>query len=459
MIDSNVVIVGTGPGGIIATKILAELRPDLNILLIDKGSHKRNICPALYANKTCKGCGGICRIISGAGGACSEVSCGLLSKHPAGSGLEKYIPLTRLKNIERKIIGWMENVVGDSLELVSPKIHRDIKKKLSTVSIMTKEYASYEILGKDFSNLISKLMQDLYSHPNVAIHFNSELKKIDLKNDKYILHLNASQKIRTNRLIISTGRAGSNNIVEQLKKIGVMLTGYSGYLGIRFEDKVSNQLISLRKQVADPKFIRNGTRIFCFCPKGKVVGMRTSVKNNCRLSFIDSTEGCVEPLSEFGNFSIQKKITFDSSYTYNCFNENFENNYRGLSNGVLVGQSLASLTSGGKALSFPSSVSKRFIVKPIRRLFDNCKISYRFLDDSLKFLYDLNTCFQNDIISEKAGILAPELHIWPQFALKKGFETNVAGCHIIGDVGGIARGIMQAGVGGFEAAEHIANSL
>lgn len=455
----NTAIIGGGPGGLMTAHTLAQLSPSDQTVLFEVGQQKRPVCPVLVHQKDCHGCNGQCHIIHGGGGACSNVSCGLLSKYPAGSGMTDFVPVTEIQRIEDDVISWMTRIHGRPLNLVEPNISSDTLVRLQAEGLTSKAYPSFEVKGAEFDALIQQVIGDIALNENVNMQFETTVT--DIKSDPYggytvtAKSRQGLQHFHADNVVFATGRAGKQHgSFELWDKVGVEVGGIYGYQGIRIEGPVRPELLKLREQVADPKFLDgNGFRIFCFCAKGQVVGMRMSKHELSEHSFLDTLEGCVRDESDFGNFSIQQATEFKNLPAYRAFMQELLARYQAISSLRLVGQSFNSLVHDTKPERFPSSIHQRVHPGRIKDFMDP-----KLVDEAIEFLFKLDRAFRGGIITPDTGVHAPELHFWPEVKLGNGFESQTAsGVYVVGDIGGVARGIMQAMVGGAIAAQHIAN--
>lgn len=452
--EINTAVIGAGPGGLMAAKTLGALDPG-KTLVFEQGRRKRPKCPVLFHKKDCKGCGGNCHITTGVGGACSDVSCGLLSKYPAGTGLTNYLPVPEIQKIEDGVIDWLEHIHGKRLPLVEPHIDPQITADLERRGIEPKAYPSYEVLGEEFSALVDQMVTDVHYLSNVDVRFSTRMENVEADpGGGFFVTTSNNEKMHANNVIFAGGRSGKYESLDIWGPLGIPVEGMKGYVGFRVEGSVSKELQNLREQVADPKFMRDGVRIFCFCPEGQVVGMRNNPKyGQFAGSPWDCLEGCVQPNTGFGNFSIQQETQFPLD-EYVAFMQELIAKQREISGGNIVSQSLRSLVDGTEPQAFPSSVSRRLSTGRMADLLPLEKVL-----KGLNFLFDLNDIFNKGIITPQTGVHSPELHLWPQMNLGPGFESaHVKGAYVIGDVSGVARGIMQAMVMGTVAAQQITRS-
>ena len=450
----DVLVVGTGPGGMTAAKAAAE-NPDSKILMVDSGtkaSHRR--CPTLFKQTECKGCGGMCQIIEGVGGACSSVSCGMISEFPAGTGQLEHWSLENLLQLERNIIGWIENVNGGPLSGVDPNVDPRILESALHRGIELKTYRSSEVEGAKFEALMNALFADIIASGNVEARFRSRVVDIREVGGKFCAITQGGEAIEADRVIFATGRAGNSQSTRIVNKIGATVAGASGYLGVRFETVAHDQLIQLRNQVLDPKFVRNLTRMFCFCPQGKVVGMNVpnemaSMLSNGTINHTDSLEGCVWPNSPWGNFSVQTKVKFNSLEDWRSWELETTKRHLDASGGQMIGQSYTSLLEGsqptGDTSVGGSSIPGRWRVGNIDHLVESPN-RVDVVREAVKFIHDFHEIIGGDLLQQNqpAHVFAPEIHVWPRFTLSPDMQTTVPGLYVVGDMSGVARGILQA---------------
>lgn len=444
--EFDAIVIGLGPGGIAASKKLLE--ENKRILILEMGSgRKHRRCPVLFNNGKCLKCGGICQITSGIGGACSSVSCGILSRYPAGSGLKDILGKELIIELENKILNWFDDIGKDVFNVVIPNVDKQIYQLSNNDDITLKTYQSLSVEGECFEDVMNGLFSEIV-RLGADIRFNQKVVAIKDIDGGLIVSTESGQEFSSKNVIIAVGRAGNSAMLRIFEEVGVGMDGVGGYIGLRFEDKTSKALMELRDQVLDPKFKRDGIRLFCFCPEGKVVGM--SVQNSFANGTIDSTEGCIWKGSPWGNFSIQKEVHFERVSDYFKWESEFVNRYIDLSGGKLMGQSLKTLADNSPPEITGSSIDGRYVLGSIKKL-----LGRGIVEDMLKFLIDMDNIFGNKVITKESHVFAPEIHLWPKVSLDSHFQSSKPGLYVIGDFSGVARGIMQAQVMGLRAADGI----
>lgn len=344
------------------------------------------------------------------------------------------------------MLKWLHGTGDNVFNVVEPNVEQQVYRLSNNEDITLKTYQSLSIEGERFENLMNNLLAKIIQL-GVKIEFNQRVRNIS-KIGKIFSIATSNEVYLAKNVIIATGRSGNSEILRLMEKMGIKIAGVGGYIGVRFEDRASEVLIDLREKVLDPKFKRNKTRLFCFCPRGKVVGM--SVPNYFAGKAIDSTEGCIWNGSPWGNFSIQKEVFFEKIDSYFKWEKSFVDKYIKMLKGVLIGQSLKTAVNNSKPGITNSSIQKRYVCGSVKKL-----LGVKLVDELIKFLIDIDNVFHNKIITDECHIFAPELHLWPKVAVDGYFQSTKNGVYVIGDVSGVARGIMQAQVMGLRAAEGI----
>lgn len=432
-------VIGLGPGGLSTVSGLLQEDPNHKVIGIDSGFlNEQRVCPALKQDRYCDGCGGKCRIIEGIGGACSAVSCGILSEHPAGSGLLELRSSQQIIEIEKMILARLSEVTGLSFQTKIPQLNPERVERAQSRGFEVKTYPSSEVKDGNFSQLMHNLFQHLFENDKFHARFFNKVVDIFEKSGTFYLKTDKSEVIEAKNVVVATGRAGNSSMFDLVTKMGASIDRVAGYVGIRFETNNTKELIKLRNEVLDPKFIRDGTRVFCFCPEGKIVGMRVPDKHAGR--HIETLEGCIWPDSDYGNFSVQTHTEFTDQMSYEEWMFQFLLIYLEMSGARMIGQTFSSYMDNQEPELGPSSVAAaRLNLGSIRRLMGDS-----LSDDWLNFLVDFNEVFDKPIITPESSVYGPEIHIWPSFCVNPNMQTSIDGLYVVGDFSGIARGILQA---------------
>lgn len=432
-------VIGLGPGGLATAGRLSKEDPNHRMIGLDSGFLKeQRVCPALEQERYCDGCGGKCRIIEGIGGACSAVSCGILSEHPAGSGLLELRSPEQIIQVEKMILSWLSEVTGLSFQTRIPHLNQERVHKAQSRGFEVKTYPSSEVKDGSLPQLMYGLFQHLFENDRFHARFFTKVVDIVEKSGTFYLRTDKNEMIEAKNVVIATGRAGNSSMFNLVSNMGASINRVAGYLGIRFETNQTQQLVRLKKEVLDPKFKKDQTRVFCFCPEGKIVGMRVPDKHAGK--HIDTLEGCVWPGSDRGNFSVQTRTEFTDQMSYQEWMNQFLQTYLEMSGARVINQSFSSFRDNqAPQLGHSSIAADRVHPGSIRQLMGD-NLSDRWLN----FLVDLNEVFDEPIITPESSVYGPEVHLWPSFDLDQNMQTSVDGLYVVGDFSGIARGILQA---------------
>lgn len=328
--DYDVVIVGGGIAGLMSAYDLITSRPDLHILLLERGNklHNRN-CPII--NKKTNACVKCkpCSVMEGLAGA------GAFSDG-------KYI-------ISSEYGGWLTDILDE--DEVLKYIHR-------ADDILVKFGATKEIYVPDDELKIECLKHDLHMQQAIVKHLGTDANyatmaslidylenrieisdlsnvcDIDIRSHIITFIKNGKEhEVKGKYVLIAVGRAGSREFQTWCKKNDIPLKNNQIDIGVRVELpwtiwKHFSRKIYEPKILYRTKMYHDSVRMFCFNEKGYVVtentdgvltvnghsfkdkAKKTDNSNFALLSTINFTEPFDEPI-EYARFvaSLANKIS------------------------------------------------------------------------------------------------------------------------------------------------------
>lgn len=290
----DIIIVGAGPSGIFCAYKLITEKPDLKILMIEKGSAIENrICPKRKLGK-CVGCSP-CHITTGFSGAGAFSDGKLtLASSETGGNLSELIGEDEVKKLIKEMddiylsFGADRALHGVDNEEAISKIRRkaiqaDMKLVESPIRHLGTE-ASYKIYGK--------LQEYLLEH-NVKIIFNTAVKDILRKQDGYIndptdavfkekyidevigVITDNGDEYYADRIVVGAGREGSAWFKGVCEKNNIATKPGTVDIGVRVEcrDEVMRELndnMYESKLIYYTKTYADKVRTFCQNPSGEV---------------------------------------------------------------------------------------------------------------------------------------------------------------------------------------------
>jgi len=452
----DVIIVGAGPAGIFTALEISRLKPDLDVLIVDKGrSIEKRIC---YERTTgsCKMCDP-CGITFGWAGA-GAFSDGKLSLSPeVGGRILEYFSEEEAKNLIRYCddiylkFGANRTVYGLDNEKVDNIKYEASKHNIRLIECPVRHLGTelaYEVLKKMYYYLIDDT--------NTEFSDLTEVREIVTEEGKVcgvtIGNKDGMRRITSDYIVVAPGRGGAEWLANEAKKLDLKTSNNAVDIGVRVE--VPNSIMDhLTKDLYEAKLVYysdtfdNKVRTFCMNPGGVVSEEHydgdIAVVNGHSYSEI-------ELRTENTNFALLVSTTFtepfDQPITYGKYIAELGNMLTG--GGIMV-QRLGDLLKGrrtdysrlDKSTTIPTLKSAvpgdLSFVLPQRHLTSIVEALKAF-DKIAPGLYSKNTLLygvETKFYSSK-------------FDTNNRFETNIENLYTIGDGAGITRGLMQASITG-----------
>lgn len=450
----DVIIVGAGPGGIYCAYQLIKKKPDLNILLLEKGNSLENRkCPInSNASDKCVNCK-VCSIMNGFGGAGAFSDGKYVITNEFGGKLSDYINTS-------KSIQLMEEVDNINTSLIDKELHlydsRDasFERECLKNDIHVLE-AKIRHLGTDLNYLIlSKLYKELSN--KITIKFNSEVKSITNLYDKYEVTTNKHEIYYSTYCVVAAGRSGSSWVEKICDNFGIKTSASNVDIGVRVElpydifshitDEVyEGKLVYRTKQYQD--FVRT----FCMNPRGVVVAENTNgivtVNGHSYEDDLYKTNNT--------NFAllVSKHMTepFNNSNEYGESIAKFSNM---LGNGVII-QRFGDLIRGQR--STEDRLRKSFVKPTLTATPGDLSLVMpkRFLDDIIEMIYALNKIAPGTA-NDDTLLYGVEVKFYNMTVdVDNNLETKFKNLYIIGDGSGVTHSLAQASASGMYVANHI----
>ncbi len=433
----EICVVGLGPAGIGFLSSLSgnELK---NTVCFDVGNTSSQCNCHTGVNSTCLKCKH-CSIVSGIGGA-SRFSCGKISNHPAGSGLQFFF------DTHDQFVRFMDSQV-DSLKKELNLVKIDIAKEkqddaklfYSKNAITYKYYDVYEFQKESYIVYLNGLLQDACK-AGLHIHYNTEITKIEKGNFQstpvYLITARSIDSVKmyyAKKVVIATGNVIQNtHMMQEIEKED---QNSSYEIGIRIVVPSSKIMKSLDVH-GDLKLKYKDGRTYCVSRDGFVIAY--SVDGSLFL------EGYVnnEVSSNMTNFAIIIKSSDKKGL------QEFKQAYSNIFHGIPIRQKYLDYQNNNRSVV---DYKERYIPVQdgnIRELFSE-KINDQIIDFIESVLIDTLTLDRDDIV-----LLAPELKENHCYAIDKNFRVE-KDIYVIGSATGKFRGILQAWCSGRHCSEII----
>ncbi|AIG27009.1 NAD(P)/FAD-dependent oxidoreductase [Brevibacillus laterosporus] len=472
----DVIIVGAGPAGIFTAYELIHKKPDLQILLIEKGHNiysrrcpilekKISKCPPPAGRKDFSGCLPACSITNGFGGAgaysdgkfniTTEFG-GWMTDYLAPSEvleLIKYVDDINLKH------GATPNITDPTTEAV-----RDIERKGQAVGLKLLR-ANVRHLGTEQNlEILKSICEELES--KITMLFKQEVEDIiveQTESGKEIRGITCKkgQEYRANKIVIAPGRDGSQWFGEILKKQGLRLSNNQVDVGVRVE--TTNVVMEeINKHLYEGKFLFKSStdqivRSFCSNPSGHVV-----VENHSGVMAANGHAYKDEKLgSPNTNFALLVSHVFTEPFDKpNEYAKEVSRRANDLSNGSVIVQRFGDIKRGRR--STEKRLKEGFIEPTLKEAVPGdlgLVLPYNTMKSLIEMVEALDHVTPG-IASEHTLFYGVEAKFYSARPyLNPHFETEISGLYAGGDGAGLTRGLAQAGACGVHIARGILRHL
>jgi uncharacterized FAD-dependent dehydrogenase len=460
----DVIIIGAGPGGIFCAYELMEKRPDLKVLMIEKGRsiEKRN-CPK-RVTKTCAGCKP-CSITTGFAGA-GAFSDGKLSLSPdVGGNLPEilgYDKATELIHESDEIyikFGADKSVYGVDKEAEI----REIRRKAINANLKLVECPIRHLGTEEGYKIYSKLQEHVLSK-GVEILFNTMVTDIIVEDGVALgIKTDKGEEYRAKEIVSAVGREGADWFKDKCEEIGIETKPGTVDVGVRVEvrDEVMqflNENLYEAKLIYHTPTFDDKVRTFCTNPSGEVA--------------TEYYEGGLAVVN--GHAYKGKEFKTNNTNFALLVSKNFTKPFK---TPIEYGKKIAELSNmlcGGKILVQTYGDFRRGRRTTEERLCRNNLIPT--LKDAVpgdlslvfphRIMVDLDEMIQAldkvtpGIASDETLLYGVEVKFYSnKVIVNKDFETSIKGLRAIGDGAGVTRGLQQASANGLSVARSIIKTL
>ncbi len=464
------VIVGAGPTGIYAGYELMLKRPDLKVLLVDKGHDIMNRnCPILNKKiKKCpkdasghSGCHPSCSMTSGFGG-CGAYSDGKFNiTDEFGGWMNQYIEDDEVLDL----IKYVDNINllhGAPKELTDPttkEVYEIERKGISVGLKLLKSQVRH--LGTEINlQVLTSINKKLKEH--MDLQFETLVKDLIIEDGvcKGVICENGD-KIYATCTVLGVGRGGSEWLNETLTKFGVNFKNNRVDIGVRVE---TNDIImdNINKNLYEGKFIYNtsvGTtvRTFCSNPSGHVVVENHEGIMVCNgHSYHDSNLG-----SKNTNFALLVSHEFDDPFKNpNEYATSIAHLANKLSNGGVIVQKYGDILKGRR--STKKRIDEGFVKPTLKEAVPGdlgLILPYNTMKSLIEMIEALNYVTPG-IANAHTLFYGVEAKFYSdRVDVNNQFETQIKNLFVGGDGAGITRGLAQAGANGVKVARVICDRI
>lgn len=455
----NVIIIGAGPAGIFAALELKAQRPELSILMLEKGNAiEKRICPKRKTG-VCVGCKP-CNITTGFAGA-GAYSDGKLSLSPdVGGELPDYIGYDQTEALIAYVDAHYLKFGAD------PKIHgvdqpekiREIRTKAIRSNLKLIECPLRHMGTEVGYTIYERIQKHLIDDLGVEIKFRNPVKSLIIE-DGTAMGIVADEDYYGDKILTAIGRDGSEWFKAICDEVGIETTVGKVDIGIRLETrnevmKEINEALYEGKLVYYTPTFDDAVRTFCSNPGGIV---STEYYDN-NLAVVNGHSYKADNLkSDNTNFAllVSKGFTepFNAPIAYGKHIASLGNMLTG--NKILIQRY-------GDFLRGRRTTAERLLRNNIRPTLkdavpgDLCLVlPYRIMKDIIEMIQALDQ-ISPGLASEETLLYGVEVKFYSnKVDVDKQFQTNISNLYVMGDGAGITRGLMQASVNGVFVARHL----
>lgn len=462
----DVIVVGAGPAGIFTCYELMLKKPELKVVLIDKGHdihHRR--CPILEKKidkcpinrEGISSCYPACSITNGFGGAGAYSDGKFNITSEFGGWMTDYLPNETVEELI-KYVDSINLKHGATTEITDPYTEdvKKIEKKAYAVGLKLLRARLRHLGTEENIEILKRINTTMKDH--IEFLFRTEVVDLVVENNmvKGVI-LKDGNILYAPNVVIVPGRDGSSWLTKMMKKYKIEMISNQVDIGVRVE---TNNIImdDINKHLYEGKFIFRtslGTtvRTFCSNPSGHVVVENhsgTMLANGH--AFRDIRRG-----SENTNFALLVSHTFTELFNKpNEYAHEVSRLANMLTNGGIIVQRYGDILRG--RATTVKDIKEGFVTPTLPEAVPGdlgLVLPYKTMKSLIEMTEALNHITPG-IASEHTlfyGVEAKFYSARPK--VNEHFETRIQGLYVGGDGAGISRGLAQAGANGVWIARNI----
>ena len=453
-LNTDVLIIGAGPGGIYSAYELVKLRPDLKIAVFDAGHRlEQRRCPIDGKKiKSCINCAS-CSIMNGFGGAGAFSDGKYNITNDFGGTLYQYIG--REKALE--LMNYVDEINmargGEGTKLYSTA--GSTFKKICMQNGLQLLDASVRHLGTDKNYIV---LGNLYNElkDKVDFIFNTAVTAVEKTDNGYVISA-GGEAYECRDCVISVGRSGSKWMEKVCEDLKIPTKSNRVDIGVRVElpavifSDITDKLYESKIVYRTKKFEDN-VRTFCMNPNGIVVDENTNgiVTVNGH-SFEDP-----EKKTENTNFALLVAKHFSEPFhDSNGYGESIARLSNMLGGGVIV-QRFGDLERGRR--STQSRIDEGLVRPTLHATPGDLSLVLpkRMLDGIIEMIYALDKIAPGTA-NDDTLLYGVEVKFYNmEVLLNEHLETSYRNLYVIGDGSGVTHSLSHASASGVYVARRIA---
>lgn len=449
----DVIIVGSGPGGIFSAYELIKREPSLKIAVFESGNPlEKRRCPIDGDKvKTCINCK-TCAIMSGFGGAGAFSDGKYNITNDFGGTLFEHIGKQQAIDLMKYVDEINLKHGGEGTKLYSTAGTKF--KKLCIQNKLKLLNASVRHLGTDINYVV---LENIYNElkDKIEFHFNTPVENMEILENGYRIFCKEGS-FDCEKCIVSVGRSGSKWMESVCKNLNIPTKSNRVDIGVRVElpavifSHLTDELYESKIVYRTEKFEDN-VRTFCMNPHGIVVNENTNgiVTANGH-SYEDP-----EKQTENTNFALLVAKHFSEPFKdSNGYGESIARLSNMLGGGVIV-QRFGDLVRGRR--STEKRVQEGLVTPTLSATPGDLSLVLpkRILDGIIEMIYALDKIAPGTA-NDDTLLYGVEVKFYNmEVDIDENLESKYKGLYIIGDGSGVTHSLSHASASGVYVARHI----
>lgn len=462
--DYDVIIVGAGPSGIFCAYELIHQKPDIRVLMLEKGRRiEKRQCPK-RKTKVCVGCQP-CSITTGFAGA-GAFSDGKLSLSPdvGGNlpeilGYEKAVELIHESDDIYLKFGADSNVYGVGKE----KEIREIRRKAINANLKLVECPIRHLGTEEGYKIYSRLQQYLLEQ-GIEMKFDTMVEDVIVEEGraKGVVTQQGDAFYGT-EIVCAIGREGADWFSHICKEHGIETKVGTVDIGVRVEvqDEVMeflNQNLYEAKLVYHTPTFDDKVRTFCTNPSGEVA---TEYYDNGLAVVNGHAYKSADLKTNNTNFALLVSKNFTKPFkTPIAYGKQIAQLSNMLCDGRILVQTFGDFRRGRRTTE--ERLCRNNLIPTLKDAVPgdlSLVFPHRIMVDIEEMIFALDKVTPG-IASDETLLYGVEVKFYSnKVVVNKDFETNVAGLRAIGDGASVTRGLQQASANGLSVARSILEKL
>lgn len=456
----DVIIIGAGPSGIFCAYELIGKRPDMKILMIEKGRPiEKRTCPK-RTTKTCVGCKP-CSITTGFAGA-GAFSDGKLSLSPDVGGhlpdilgYDKAVELIRESDEIYLKFGADTNVYGVDKQ----KEIEEIRRKAINANLKLIECPIRHLGTEEGYKIYTRLQEHLLSH-GVEMKFNTMVEDIIIEESRVKgVVTDKGETCYAPEVVAAIGREGSDWFSHICKRHGIETEVGTVDIGVRVE--VRDEVMEfLNKNLYEAKLVYytptfdDKVRTFCTNPSGEVA---TEYYENGLAVVNGHAYKSKDYKTNNTNFALLVSKNFTKPFkTPIEYGKHIAQLSNMLCDGKIMVQTFGDFQRGRRTTE--ERLCRNNLIPTLKDAVPgdlSLVFPHRIMVDIKEMLLALDKVTPG-IASDETLLYGVEVKFYSnKVVVNTDFETSIHGLRAIGDGASVTRGLQQASANGISVARSI----